>query len=395
MRKPGSVLRRLCGGAGIVLGVLATGSAAAQEPGAAEFAREVDMRLEIPAPAQSDYAARLEAALAGAGLALDRPQYVVLVDRSRFVQAAFLYWGGGGAAWRLVGAAPVSTGQPGAFEHFLTPLGVFEHSPANMDFRAEGTRNSLGVLGYGRRGMRVFDFGWVEERRTWGARDPGPMRLQMHATDPDLLEPLLGNWHSKGCIRIPAGLNRFLDRHGVLDAAYEEAVREGERLWVLAADREPTATPGRWLVVVDSGANARPSWSPAPSRRPKRSPSRAAARSAHLLDAEGRVLRIAAQRGFGPRFQNAFDLMLGVISACLEAAFGSMSDGICIADAAGRFVKINAALARFNRFGSMREGPRRISAHPALLEMRDATGEARIGVRSFAPIRDARGATGV
>jgi len=50
-------------------------------------------------------------------------------------------------AWRLVGAAPVSTGLPGRFEHFTTPLGVFEHSLANPDFRAEGTKNQFGIRG--------------------------------------------------------------------------------------------------------------------------------------------------------------------------------------------------------------------------------------------------------
>ena len=43
------------------------------------------------------------------------------------------------------------------------------------------------------------------------------MRLQMHATDPDHLEQRLGTAQSKGCIRIPASLNEFIDRHGVLD----------------------------------------------------------------------------------------------------------------------------------------------------------------------------------
>ena len=46
------------------------------------------------------------------------------------------------------------------------------------------------------------------------------MRLQMHATDADRLEPLLGSARSKGCIRIPASLNRLLDHFGLLDADY-------------------------------------------------------------------------------------------------------------------------------------------------------------------------------
>ena len=63
------------------------------------------------------------------------------------------------------------------------------------------------------------------------------MRLQMHATDPVLLEPHLGHAESKGCIRIPARLNRFIDRYGLLDADYAAALARGETLWVLAPDR--------------------------------------------------------------------------------------------------------------------------------------------------------------
>lgn len=143
---------------------------------------------------------------------------------------------------------------------FDGPRGVFAHSTANMDFRAEGTRNVLGILGYGRKGMRVYDFGWVGAERTWGAGGIGVMRLQMHATDPELLEPHL--------------------RYGLLDADYEAAARAGEHLWVLRTDREPTPWPGRWLVVIDSQRGARPAWSPRPAARGA-APSRAATSAAN------------------------------------------------------------------------------------------------------------------
>jgi hypothetical protein len=93
------------------------------------------------------------------------------------------------------------------------------------------------------------------------------MRLQMHATDPDVLEQELGERHSKGCIRIPARLDAFIDHYGLLDADYERAVRDGESLWDLRPDREPTRWPGRYLVVVDSGRQERPAWTPRPSAR--------------------------------------------------------------------------------------------------------------------------------
>jgi hypothetical protein len=240
--------------------------AAGPQPDAQAFEREVDLRLQVPVPVGRYYAKRLDDALERAAVAVVRPQYVLLVDRSPHVQAGLLYWRSPQGVWQLVGAAPVATGRPGAYEYFLTPLGAFAHSLANLDFRAEGTRNALGIRGYGVEGMRVYDFGWVEAERTWDGGGESPMRLQMHSTDPDLLEPQLGSWHSKGCIRIPASLNRFIDRHGLLDADYETAVRAGHRLWMLRADREPTPTPGRWLVVVDSQRSARPPWAQPPTR---------------------------------------------------------------------------------------------------------------------------------
>jgi hypothetical protein len=139
----------------------------------------------------------------------------------------------------------------------VTPLGVFAQSHENADFRAEGTKNSLGIRGYGEKGMRVFDFGWVRTERGWGDGALGQMRLQMHATDPEYLEPRLGRAGSAGCIRIPATLDVFIDRHGLLDAAEEHR-------WLLRPDREPTPHPGRWLVVVDSARTTRPAWSPLP-----------------------------------------------------------------------------------------------------------------------------------
>lgn len=237
------------------------------DPSAAQFAAEVDRRLEVPPAERAAYIARLDAALAAAGLADLPPQHLVLVDRSEQVQAAFVLRRTAQGRWSWIGASPVSTGRVGSFDHFRTPTGVFAHSLDNPDFRAEGTFNDNGIRGYGERGMRVFDFGWVQAERGWGAGGFSPMRLQMHATDPDRLAPRLGRAESKGCIRIPASLNRFLDLRGVLDADYEQAAARGERLWVLRPDRMPVADPGRWLVIVDSGTRRRPAWAPLPRTR--------------------------------------------------------------------------------------------------------------------------------
>ena len=227
------------------------------------FERTVLRRVEMPEAAHADYARRLRDALGAAGVAIADTQYVVLVDRNAAVQLAMVWWIAADGSVGLIGAAPASTGVPAGFEHFETPAGVFEHTLANPDFRAEGTVNALGVRGYGERGRRIYDFGWVDARRAW---KPGtqPMRLQLHATDPLLLEPRLGQRASKGCIRVDAGFDDFLDRYGILDAAYDEVVATGRRLWVLRPDRIATPWSGRWLVVVDSGRKQRPAWSPTP-----------------------------------------------------------------------------------------------------------------------------------
>ncbi|MBU9554263.1 hypothetical protein KTE09_06190 [Burkholderia multivorans] len=231
------------------------------------FAQEVTRRLNVPANEQRAYGERLQRALAAADLADLAGEYVVMVDRTPNVQALFIYFRATPAnAWLLIGAAPVATGLPGQYDHFLTPLGVFHHSPDHMDFRAEGTTNENGIRGYGHRDMRIFDFGWVDGERGWGKGGKSAMRFQMHATDPDRLEPLLGIRHSKGCVRIPASLNTFLDRHGILDDDYQARVEAGKSLWVLRGDREISPIAGRYLVVIDSARKTRPAWSPLPGR---------------------------------------------------------------------------------------------------------------------------------
>lgn len=238
---------------------------------AQEFVDQVPRRLELPEDEQRAYGQRLADALAGTGLAALPAQFFVLVDRDPHVQAAMIYWKSPAGAFEFIGASPASTGRPGEFEHFETPTGVFDHSIANFDFRAEGTKNEYGIRGYGEKGMRVYDFGWVTTERGWGRPGQSPMRLQMHATDPDLLEPQLGLTHSKGCIRIPAAFDVFIDRYGILDADYERARALGHRIWVLRPDRIETPWSGRYLVVIDTERTRRPAWSP-----PRKSPVSAA-----------------------------------------------------------------------------------------------------------------------
>ncbi len=213
------------------------------------FEQQVSRRLQISIADQSRYADLARSAIAP----ISREQFVLLVDASESVQAAMILWLAPDSSFLLIGAAPVSTGKAGRFEHFKTPPGLYRHIPDNPDFRAEGTRNENGIRGYGAKGMRVFDFGWQKAIRGWGRGGESTMRLQVHATDPDRLEGKLGTAQSKGCIRISAAFNQFLDHYGILDEIYEQQARDGKPSRVLLPDRQPTPWAGQYLLVVNTG----------------------------------------------------------------------------------------------------------------------------------------------
>jgi len=267
----GYTFRALCALLWLAWPALAVSATPAPAPAglAAHYARTVDKRLEVPAAEIRRYGELAQLTLLAAGIAPLAPQYLVLVDRSPQVQALLLLWLAPASEPVLIGASPVSTGRTGDYDYFETPLGVYRHSTANPDFRSEGSYNEHGIRGFGTQGMRVFDFGWQEGLRGWGSGGTSPMRLLLHATDPDRLEPLLGSVQSKGCIRAPASLIRLLDQYGLLDADYEEAVRAGRQFWVLSPQRTPASGAGRYLVIVDTGRSGRPGWSPAPAAPPQ------------------------------------------------------------------------------------------------------------------------------
>lgn len=230
----------------------------------AAYHKQVVPTLSPPDEAKIYYGELARKTLDAAHIYLLADQYVLVVDRNSHVQASLLYLMSPDTPPSFIGAAPVSTGRVGQFDHFETPLGVFPHELANPDFRALGTKNVNGIRGYGQKGMRVFDLGWQQATRGWGNGGPGTMRLQMHATDPDRLESKLGTPQSEGCIRMPSTLNQFLDHFGVLDADYALATAMGPTLWVLPHDQDPVPNPGRYIVIVDSAQHARPAWSPIP-----------------------------------------------------------------------------------------------------------------------------------
>ena len=227
------------------------------------YTQTVDRKLDLPENEQRYYAELLLYQLQQAQFNNLPAQYMLMVDRSPKVQAALLFWLADDGHVELIGASPASTGKKRGYEYFETPLGIFDHNTSNLDFRAEGTKNKLGLKGYGEKGMRVYDFGWVRARKTW-LPELGEMRLQLHSTDLLRLEHKLGSVQSKGCIRIPATLNKLLDHYGVLDAEYERAISNRNVLWLLDPAREPTPWSGRYMIIVDSRRTTRPDWSPLP-----------------------------------------------------------------------------------------------------------------------------------
>lgn len=220
----------------------------------AALLREVPQHIADTPDGDRAWISRTKAVTAAAGFVVDHAQLLVVVDRNPAVQEMRIVLARPTGTWDVIGGSKVSTGQSGRRGYYITPVGVFLHTDDILDYRAEGTFNENHIRGLGLKGMRVWDFGWQTADRGWGAiPDPSEIRLLMHATDPDYLERRLGRPASKGCVRIPAAMNRFLDMHGVLDADYERAAQDDVRVSsVLLPARQPTVLAGNSLVVVDS-----------------------------------------------------------------------------------------------------------------------------------------------
>ena len=197
---------------------------------------------------------RTKAQFAASPYGITTAQLVVAVDRNPAVQQMRIIFAAPHSPWQVIGGGKVSTGRAGRRGYFITPTGVFAHTTAILDYRAEGTYNENHIRGLGIKGRRVWDFGWqpaVEGWRADGAMND--IRLLLHATDPDYLEPRLGRPDSKGCVRISARMNVFLDQYAVLDADYLHAAPT-DRAYaaVLPANGTPSPLAGSYMVVFDS-----------------------------------------------------------------------------------------------------------------------------------------------
>lgn len=182
------------------------------------------------------------------------PQYFVYVDRNPDKQNIMVgFFEPTEEKISIIGWDKVSTGNNKRKGHFITPIGIFTNSIANVGYRALGTKNSNGWRGLGKKDSRVWDFGWQKTEHQNEERD---IRLLLHATDPDGGEKRLGQVDSKGCVRITAKLNYFLDHYSLLDEEYELYVADGRFSWLLAKDRETIKNPGKLMLVGDSANQA-------------------------------------------------------------------------------------------------------------------------------------------
>lgn len=194
------------------------------------YAEAVAQRLDVPAHETRIYAMLAEANFLGHPAPPRAPQYVLVVDSCREVQAAFLYWRLLGRRWELVGASPASTGCSRQRGHLPTPLGAFAS-------RSPGLRMTTAA-------SRVYDFGLQRAQRPEGGWAPLHLRARA-ASGEDAA--MLGTQRSDGCVLLPRSLVAFLDRHGLLDGA----------------SGGPVPFAGRYLVVVDSERDQRPDWAAA------------------------------------------------------------------------------------------------------------------------------------
>ena len=139
--------------------------------------------------------------------------------------------------------------------------------------------------------MRVYDFGWQLGTKGWGKAGEGRLRLQMHATDPDMLERRMGTSRSKGRIRIPAAWMFFsISMRFSMPTTTQRSLREN----VPTSHEKPDADAlvRRYLEIVDTGPDARPDW-PNPEGSP--GASRAAVRKS-MRQSGARGLTQAARR---------------------------------------------------------------------------------------------------
>lgn len=216
------------------------------------FNMEVKEGLDIPLTEQDRLLDLAKKELDKKNVVIDHPQTGLIVDRGihhQVIAVVMMY--PDIKDWQFIGETKISTGKPGRREHFVTPTGVFSNTGNILGYRALGTFNENHIRGIGIKGMRVWDFGW-QDTEDW--RHKGSVvqiRMEMHATDPDYLAPRFGRPDSEGCIRIPGDLNKFIDRHGIIDKYVEDRALSEKASAALLHDHHPLGYSGDLVIIVD------------------------------------------------------------------------------------------------------------------------------------------------
>ncbi len=205
---------------------------------------------------------------------LSRPQIVSYVDVGKNGQILSVWFhdpSRPAERYVLIGASRVSTGYPDPKPRnpptetkFATGTGVFTTDPnatGVIGYRAEGTKNSKGIRGFGERGNRVYDVGPMKTKRAWDGSDM-TIRFMIHSTDP-VLESKFGERASQGCLRIPKTVNRFFEFSGAFDAGYAPVIQSKTRTAIgraaaglLGADARFHPFSGSLLVIGNSDDSA-------------------------------------------------------------------------------------------------------------------------------------------
>lgn len=181
-------------------------------------------------------------------------QFFVFIDRNPDKQIAFVgIFESSRYKIHKIGVDKISTGNNKRAGYWLTPIGIYANSLEFVGWRAEGTKNSKGWMGLGRKGSRIWDFGWqVTEKKPNSKLDERKIRLLLHSTDPFDGEKKLGSAASQGCIRISSQLNNFLDHYGIIDSEYEKNRNKKRISWLLKKDRQVSPLAGKYVIVEDS-----------------------------------------------------------------------------------------------------------------------------------------------
>ena len=130
---------------------------------ASVFAQDVDRRLSIPESEQRTYAELLVENLEA--LDCTEAQYVLIVDRNKFVQAAMIYWMSPDRIFHFIGASPFPPANQGDSTTLLLrpesssirlPTWTFSRKalPINLEFAVTGARACGCMTSVGRRPRR-------------------------------------------------------------------------------------------------------------------------------------------------------------------------------------------------------------------------------------------------